>query len=264
MPSSAASSTISSSRSSFAEPGGRTPPGASPSGSLDRHGRRVRRLVRGRELHPVLDLDLLRQLGEHVLLVAPQVDRRHRAAERLGAPRARPTRRPAGRPAAAGSPTRVRNSSTRFSIGVPVRNSARCARAARIGHDLRAGRVRVLDDSAPRRRRASRRRRRGRPRAAGPACRTSSRRRRPRAATGARPRRGRRRAGCARRARVCLAVSFSQLICTLAGQTTRNRRCPCAARWASAASAWIVLPSPISSPRIERSWWIAYCAPNTW
>ena len=45
----------------------------------------VRRAVLGAELLPLVDLDQLRQLGEHVLLVAAQVHRRRRAPERLDA-----------------------------------------------------------------------------------------------------------------------------------------------------------------------------------
>jgi len=61
--------------------GGLTHPHDVPGPDRRRVGGRVGR----REPHPVLDLDLVRQFGEYVLLVAPQVDRRHSATEPPGA-----------------------------------------------------------------------------------------------------------------------------------------------------------------------------------
>ena len=60
---------------------------------------------------------------------------------------------------------------------------------------------------------------------------------------------------CTRRASssVCRSTSRVQLTTTLAGQTTRKCVAPLAARWHIAASDCIVLPRPISSPRITRS-----------
>lgn len=59
-------------------------------------------------------------------------------------------------------------------------------------------------------------------------------------------------------------ISRVQLISTLAGQTTRKRLSPWAARWASAAMACTVLPSPISSPMTTRFCVSAKRAPNAW
>ena len=63
---------------------------------------------------------------------------------------------------------------------------------------------------------------------------------------------------------VCRSTSRVQLMTTLAGQTTRKCVAPLAARWHIAASDCIVLPRPISSPRITRSWTRANFAPKAW
>ena len=222
---------------------------------------RVGLLVRGRQPHPVLHLDLLRQLGEDVLLVAPQVHGRDRAAERAG------TRECVRR---VHPPRDLRLNDSRPGCGTPRPGSPSAFPSGTGPAGRRAPPVATACDLA----------------AAGfftkcasstisiatPAVRTSagSRASVPNVVTATPPSCSHRRAArsrsepwrlCAVR-RLCLAVSLSQLICTLAGQTTRNRRWPFAARCASTASACTVLPSPISSPRIDRSWWIAYCAPN--
>lgn len=59
-------------------------------------------------------------------------------------------------------------------------------------------------------------------------------------------------------------ISRVQLISTLAGHTTRKWLSPWAARWARAAMACTVLPSPISSPMITRFCVSAKRAPNAW
>ncbi len=60
------------------------------------------------------------------------------------------------------------------------------------------------------------------------------------------------------------SISRVQLISTLAGQTTRKWLCPSPTRCASAAMAWMVLPSPISSPRIVLRWASAKRVPKAW
>ncbi|CAM5355006.1 hypothetical protein SGRI78S_01757 [Streptomyces griseus subsp. griseus] len=159
--------------------------------------------------------------------------------------------------------TRLRNSSTRFSIGVPVRNSTRSTRSAQpaTARERRAAgfftKWASSTTSIP-----------GRTESAAPGSRCSASN-----VVTATPPFSRQSANAPVRSAPCTGtarrverarISRVQLISTLAGQTTRKWLSPCAARWASAAMACTVLPSPISSPMTTRFCASAKRAPNAW
>ena len=151
----------------------------------------------------------------------------------------------------------MRNSSTRFSIGVPVRNSTRWRPGTRRPRVCERARVRVLDvvrlvDDEQRDLgvdghvgRQPRQRAEGGHRDAALAQPAPRRRGR-----------GRRRAGCSAVSGVCLRGLVQPVDLHAGRADDEEPGWPLAARCAIAARACTVLPSPISSPRIERSWWM--------
>lgn len=202
-----------------------------------------------------------------------------RRARRPGSGADRRGRRPCGRRARPATPcvavtsgassgrswrTRLRNSSTRFSIGVPVRNSTRSvcpvqpltARERRVpGFFTKwASSTTTMPGLTPQ------------PVASGSVASASK-------VVRATPPRSRHSPNASCRSGPCTVTarnveravtSRRQLIRTLAGHTTRKCVSPPAERCASAAMACTVLPSPISSPRITRFWASAKRAPKDW
>ena len=159
-------------------------------------------------------------------------------------------------------PTRLRNSTTLFSMGVPVMNRARsqCSAHPATAWDRLAFGFFTQCASSTTSSPTSPPPGSGNPRSASNVVTATPPR--PFQSANASCRSG----PCSTVTRRVLRASISrvQLTRTLAGQTTMKWLCPSAARCASTAIAWMVFPRPISSPRITLRCARTKRAPNAW